>query len=67
MEAVKAKEKAAAKAAPAVLVTSTDEKKVTIGDMIAEKERAKAEKEAEETEETEETATVEEHELPPTA
>jgi ribosomal protein S1 len=49
-EAVKAKEKAAAKAAPAVLVSSTDEKKVTIGDMIAEKERAKAEKEAEETE-----------------
>jgi small subunit ribosomal protein S1 len=53
-EVLKAKEKAAAKAVAAaapVVVAATDEKKVTIGDMIAEKERAKAEKEAEVVEE----------------
>jgi 4-hydroxy-3-methylbut-2-enyl diphosphate reductase len=58
-EVLKAKEKAAAKAAaaaPTVLAAATDEKKVTIGDMIAEKERAKAEKEAEEAAAAEEIA-----------
>jgi len=57
-EVVKEREKQAHREAP---VASTEEKKVTIGDMIAEKERAKAEREADTTEE----AAEQEHELRP--
>jgi ribosomal protein S1 len=46
-EVIKEQEKKAARAAPPPTIASTEEKKVTIADMIAEKERAKAEKEAE--------------------
>ena len=53
-EVIKDREKQAAKEAPPPPIASTDEKKVTIADMIADKERIKAEKEAEEEEEAEE-------------
>ncbi|MFA5113405.1 MAG: 30S ribosomal protein S1 [Candidatus Margulisiibacteriota bacterium] len=49
-EVIRERERKAAKAAPpppAASTATTEEKKVTIADMIAEKERAKAEKEAE--------------------
>ena len=56
-EVIKDREKAAAKEAPSpAAAVQEEEKKVTIADMIAEKERARAEKEAEGEEETTEEA-----------